>query len=238
MALRKTLLELRTAVRDNLDEASASFWTDAQLLRNLNRAKDRTWNEVKKLKDDYFILNRTSTSGTLTILTESYAATGFQIVATTREYTLPFDVSEVKLIEVITSGYEQVRFVHRDLASPEVRSLRELTVNQSPATIYFDLVGERTLTIAPASDTTLDLRLWYVPILDDLVSDTDTLQMPHPLYAAVEEFATARSLVQDRAAEAATWEQMGLATVQRFMGAHRRQTQDPELVSLYMADYC
>lgn len=236
MALRKTLLNLRTAVRDNLDEVSPSFWSDAQLLRSINRARDRVWTEVKRLKDDYFLVSRTSLDGTLTILAESYAATSFQIVAGTKEYALPFDVSELKLIECLTSGYEHVRFVHHDLASPEVRALRELTTSQSPSLFAFDLIGERTLTIAPASDTTLNLRLWYVPILDDLVADTDTLQMPHALYTAVEEFATARSLVQDRAAEAATWEQMGLATVQRFMGAHRRQTQDPEMVRLYMED--
>lgn len=235
MALRKTLLELRTAVRDNLDEASPSFWTDAQLLRALNRAKDRTWNEVKRLKDDYFMLSRTSLDGTLTILTESYAATSFQIVAGTREYTLPFDVSEVKLIEVTTSGFEHVRFVHRDLASWELRALREETENQNPGIVGFDLVGERTLTIAPKLDTTLDLRLWYVPVLDDLAVDADMLQMPHPLYIAVEEFATARALVQDRASEAAVWETMGLATVQRFMAGHRRQTQDPEFVVPYGA---
>ena len=236
MALRKTRLQLRTAVRDNLDEATASYWSDDQLNRIVDRCKDRVWSEVKRLKDDYFMLNRTSLDGTLTILTESYAATSFQIVAGTREYTLPFDVSEVKLIEVTTSGYETVRFVHRDLASWEMRGLRELTENQSPGTVYFDLVGERTLTIAPKLDTTLDLRLWYVPILDDLAADTDKLQMPHPLYIAVEEFATARALVQDRASEAAVWETMGTATVQRFMAGHRRQTQDPELVVPYAAD--
>lgn len=230
MALRKTWLELRTAIRDNLDEIDPSFFSDAQLLRSTNRAKDRVWNEVKRLKDDWFVTSRTSLDGTLTILTESYAATGFELVAGTREYTLPFDVSEVKLIEVITSGYEWVKFIHADLTSVAMRALREETENQSPGAVYFDLVGERTLTIASKLDTTLDLRLWYVPILDDLVIDTDTLQMPHPLYTAVEEFATARSLVQDRAAEAATWEQMGLATVQRFMAAHRRQTQDIERV--------
>jgi len=235
MALRKTRLELRTSVRENLDEATASYWADSQLNRILDRSKDRVWNEVKRLKDDWFLRNRTSLDGTLTILTESYAATGFELVAGTREYTLPFDVSEVKLIEVTTSGYETVRFVHRDLASWEMRGLRELTTNQTPDTIYFDLVGERTLTIAPAVDTTLDLRLWYVPILDDLAADTSTLEMPHPLYMAVEEFATARALVQDRAAEAAVWEQMGVATVQRFMAGHRRQTQDPELVVPYAA---
>ena len=53
MAHRKALSDLRTAVRDNLDEASASFWSNAQLLRFINRAKDRVWVEVRKLKEDF-----------------------------------------------------------------------------------------------------------------------------------------------------------------------------------------
>ena len=40
-------------VRDVLDESSASFWTDAQLLRYLNRAKDRVWSRIRELKDDW-----------------------------------------------------------------------------------------------------------------------------------------------------------------------------------------
>lgn len=236
MALRKTLATLRTLVRDALDEPTQSFWSEDQLTRYINIGKDRAWVEVKKLKDDFFVVSRTSTDGSLTLIGESYAASSFALAAGTREYTLPHDVSEIKLIECATSGYESVRFVFRDLASTEMRGARELTENQAPGVIYCDLVSERTLTIAPAVDVALDLRLWYVPILDDLSAETDVLQMPHPLYIAVRNFAASEALVQDRAEEASVWEQKGLASVQAFMSAHRRQTQDPELIVLYAAE--
>lgn len=234
---RKTLSNLRTAVRDNVDEATAAFWTNAQLLRFINRAKDRVWVEVRKLKDDFFLINRTSLDGSLTILGSTYDASSFRLVATTKEYTLPSDVVELKLIECITSGYESTRFTFADLASSEVRDLRTLTENQSPVGFLVDLVGERTFSISPATDTTLDLRIWYVPILGDLAEDADTMEMPHPLYMAVEAYATASAHRMDRNfAAAVQWEAIGRALIMETFGATARQTQDPEFVVGYLHD--
>jgi hypothetical protein len=232
---QKTLSSLKTAVRNSLDEPVAAFWSDDQMVEAINRAKDRVWMEVKRLKDDYLLSSPRSTDGTMSILGASYAATNFRLVAGTTEYYLPFDVAEVKLIEVITSSYEWVRFSHRDLN--DMRGLRETTENQSPGTVYFDLVAERTLVIAPPLDTSLDLRLWYVPILADLSADDDQLEMPHPLYMAVEHWAVAHLQVMDRDETSAVWEQKGATVVAAFMGSHKRQTLDPEFVTPYMGSY-
>src|SRR5881409_1068320 len=98
---QRTLLDLRTAVRDNLDEASASFWSNAQLNRFINRAKDRVWTEVRKLKEDYFLVTRTSTDGNIVIFGNLYDTASFQISnAGTLSYMLPPDHAEMKLIEV------------------------------------------------------------------------------------------------------------------------------------------
>lgn len=236
-APQKTLANLRSAVRDNLDESSVAFWTEAQLTRFINRAKDRVWTEARALKEDYFLVTRTSTDGSLTILGETYAATGFQIVAGTRDYTLPPDFAEMKLIEVTTSGYETTVFVYRDLTQPDMRRMLTLTDNQSPATFFFDLIGERTMRIAPKSDTTLDLRITYVRILADLSAETDALEMPHPLYKAVEEYATANALKMDRNPNAAAWEASGRSTVLTMVGSHARQVQDVEWAQGYLGDY-
>src|SRR5690349_15986438 len=102
----KALSDLRTAVRDRLDESSASFWTDAQLTRYLNRAKDRVWSRIRALEEDYFDISRTSLDGTLTINGESYAASSFAIAVGTSDYNLPPDFVEMRSVECITSGYE------------------------------------------------------------------------------------------------------------------------------------
>jgi hypothetical protein len=234
---RKTLASLKTAVRNSLDEPIAAFWSDSQMIEAINRAKDRVWMDVKRLKDDYLLSSPRSTDGTLSILGVAYAATNFRLVAGTTEYELPFDVTEVKLIEVVTSGYEWVRFVHRDLNSDAMRGLRSSTEHQAPNTIAFDLVAERTLLISPPLDMTLDLRLWYVPILADLSADEDQLEMPHPLYMAVEHYAVAHLQVMDRDETSAVWEQKGSTIVANFMGSHRRQTMDPEYVVPYLSGW-
>jgi hypothetical protein len=240
MAYRRTYADLVLGVRDNLDEATASFWTADTIKRTMTRAADIVWLELRKIRADYFLTSRASTDGSVTIYGDSYATSNFAIVAGTKEYTLPADLAEVKLIECITSGYEDVEFIFRDLTDAEFRRARMLTTNQSPRVFYADVIGERTLTIAPASDTALDLRIWYVPATVIVSSvgasqrsfeaSTDELVLPHPLYMAVEEVATWRAQLMDRDANSQAWVAVAQASVARFMGAHARQSSDDEVV--------
>ena len=235
---RRTLGDLRTAVRDNLDEPTPSFWSNAQLNRFVNRAKDRVWTEVRKLKEDYFMISRSSTDGTLTIFGNTYDTASFQISAAgTLTYTLPPDFAEMKLIECVTPNYEYVRFEYRDMAHQDFRSARMVSSQFTPEIVLFDITGERTLQLAQKSDTALDLRINYIPIVPDMADDTDLLEMPHALYMAVEEFATAAALKMDRDPNSAAWEQTGNASIARALGAAARQIQDPEFVSGYLSDW-
>lgn len=231
----KRLSDLRTAVRDRLDESTAAFWTDAQLNRYLNRAKDRVWSRVRALEEDYFDTSRTSQDGSLTILGETYAASSFKITSGTSDYTLPPDFAEMRAMEVITSGYEWVLFRFRDLAKDEFRAARMLTDNFSPSEFLVDIFGEPAqMRIAPKSDTALDLRITYVARIADLSADTDRLLLPDPLYLAVEEYATAMALKQDRSPDAAAYEASGDKIIAEAFGATRRQSQDVETATGYL----
>lgn len=236
MSHRKTLSDLRTAVRDNLDEATASFWTDAKLNRTITRAADAVWTEVRKLKgEDYFQVTRDSTAGTTTILGETYSLASFQIVAgTTQSVTLPPDFSEMKLVETITSGYEYVRWDFLDLADPDFRALRRITEQITPGSFVFDITDERTMVYAPRTNTTLDLRLTYTQIMPALSTDADELEMPHPLYLAVEELATARAQMMDRDPNAKAWFEWARNSVANALGSSTRQLQDPVFVREYL----
>ena len=74
MAHHKSRSDLRTSVRFNVDETTASFWSNARIDNCLERAVDRVWTELRKLDGDYFMTTRTSTDGSLTILGETYDA--------------------------------------------------------------------------------------------------------------------------------------------------------------------
>lgn len=237
MAHLKTLSDLRTATRDRLDESTATFWTNAQLNRYINRAKDRVWSRIRSLNEDYFMVRRTSLDGSVTILGETYATTSFQIVATTVLYTLPPDFSEMKLIVVTTDGYEDVRFEYKDLTHPEMRAALEITDDQTPATFFFDIVGERTMRIAPPSNTTLDIEINYVQALGEMTTDADTMTMPHPLYLAVESYAVALALEQDRNPDSKLVAADGDKIIAEVIGATHRQTQNPEHATAYLAEW-
>ena len=228
---RRTVTQVLLDVRTNLDENEASFWTDTQLHGFINQAYHLTYLEVKRVKSDYFEVERTSLDGSVTILGEAYDTTSFALAANTTRYTLPPDTAEVKLIECITSGYEAVRFTFRDRTHPTFQALRQWTTTVEPTGFLVDLSGERTMVIAPSPNRALDLRLTYVPILDDLTTGTDTLQLPHPLWLAVVDIATKRAQMKDSNSNFIMWERDAQTTVQRFLSAHSRQTQDIETVS-------
>ena len=65
----------------------------------------------------------------------------------------------------------------------------------------------------------------------------DTLEMPHPLYMAVEQYATAEALMKDHSPDAAAWEAKGNATIALFLGANERQGTDAEHVIGLFEDY-
>ena len=235
MPLRKTLLELRTACRNRLDEVSPSFWSNADLNDFLNGAKDRCVQEVRKLRQDYFVVTRTSLDGPVAVLSETYDCAGFRVVPGTRDYTLPPDFQELVSNRCVTSGFEWLRLSYRQHTDPDFRRALEETAPQTPQ--YYTLLGERTWRIAPLSDATLDVALTYVLVVPDLTSDTSTLEMPHPLYLAVREYAVAEALMKDHSPDAAAWEAKGNATIALFLGANTRQDTDTPVVHGYLEEW-
>lgn len=239
MALRKTLGELRAALRDNLDEQTPGFFTDAMLTRFLNRAKDRVWTEVRKADQDYFALTRTSLDGpALTILGQSYDAGSFQIRPGVRDYTLPPDLADLRDIRCLTSGFEDTPFVWMAATDPRFRVGLALPDPVAPGGGFgYTLLGERTLRLRTLSDTTLDLQITYVAILPDLADASDTLEMPHGLSRAVEEYAAAAALKSDRDPNAAAWEASGNSTVAAFLATAGRDGTGVTHVAGYLEDW-
>jgi hypothetical protein len=231
MASRQTLLTLRTAVRYSLDELVPSRWSNAMLLVYLNQAIKRVWTDTRRLREEYFMKSITSLDGSLTILGETYLSSTMAVTASGTSLTLPPDFSELYLLEVITSGYETVRFNLQEITSPAFRAAREVTTASDPTRFYGAIINERTLTYAPLSSRALDTRLTYIFRIADLAADGDTLQMPEPLDLAVVWYAVASALAQDQAPEATGYEQRASALVSSVTAADKRQNQDPVLVT-------
>lgn len=237
MSHRISLSTLRTNVRSHLDETTAAFWTNAQLLVYINQAIDRVWNEVRKSRGDYFFKSLASTAASQTLLSETYAPSSLQIAVGAIEITLPPDFAELKLIRVTTADYEHVRFTQSELSDPTFRAVLEDPDNVGPSSFRYAIVGERTMLYGPRSDTLLNATYYYIFRPSPLSADGDTQEMPYPLDRAVEAFATSTALLQDRAAEAAAWELRGQRLMSDFLTANKRQTQDPVLVVPAMTEW-
>jgi hypothetical protein len=222
---------MRTNIRLVLDETTASFWTNAALLVYANQAKDRVWNEVRGQREDYFLKSVASGDGaSVSQLGETYDASGLAVTASGTELTLPIDFAEFRLLQVTTSGYEHVQFKLVRLNDPRFRAALEETTAQDPSGFYAALVNRRTLRYAPLSNTALATKLSYVYQPIDLSADGDSLDMPYPLELAVEWYTIATALLQDRAPEAAVFEQRARAVIAEVTGAQSRQSQDPIFV--------
>jgi hypothetical protein len=232
------LSTLRTMVRDQLDEASASFWTDAQLNGYINRAKNRVRNRIKALNEYYLSVTRTSLDGSITFDGESYSCASFAIAAGTSDYTLPPDCASVSTIECITSGFEDLTFTARDINHPDFRAARTFSDNQAPMDeVLFCIIGEpAVMRIAPKLDRALDLRLTYQANHADLASDTDRLTLPNPAYLAVVDFATYYALRQDRSPDAQSYRDDAQTLIAEEFGADSRQTQDNQTARGYLED--
>ena len=235
MALRRTRLQLRTAVRANLDEASPSFWTNDNLNQFLNTSKDRVWQEVRKAKQGYFDVTRTSLDGAITVVGEAYDCTFFRTVAGTRDYALPHDFGALQEARCLTAGFEWVRLAFRLPTTPDYREASEDTTRRIPQ--FYTLLCERTWRLVPTPESTLDWALTYTAIVPDLDADGTTLEMPHPLYRAVQEYATAEALMMDRSPDAAAWEAKGNASIALFLGAPERQQTDAEHVTGFLEEW-
>jgi len=150
------------------------------------------------------------------------------------DYTLPADFQEMVANRCLTPGYEWLRLAYRRQGQPDFRAAQESPSPQTPR--YYTVLGERTWRVGPASDVTLDWEITYVAVVPDLTAADSTLELPHPLYMAVEQYATADALMKDHAQDAAAWEARGNATLALFFGSTDRQSTDVEYVRGYLED--
>lgn len=233
----KTLGAMRLLVRDQLDEVSPAFWTENQITRYINRAKDRVWNRLKAAVEGYHATTRDSDDTSGPILGETYDPADLQIVAGQTDYPLPPDFDTLLTIECITSGFEDLDFTRLSISDPEFRAARALRDNQEPSgEVYYDIIGEpAVLRIAPKLSRTLDVRVTYVAALADLADDdADRLILPNPLYLAVADYAVMFALRQDRSPDAGTYEASGDKIIAEKFGADHRQTQDVNVARAYL----
>lgn len=149
------------AARVELKEATASYWTDAELLTHFQHGVNDMWGAIIDLNQEHWL--------TVDITNVSLAANGDSLTG------VPADCFRVHIIEprdVTSAGTTpDVMFWPRDYNSPMFRNARQLTAQDptSGLNIFYTLtqagspVAAPTVLTAPRVSSAVNLRFVYVP---------------------------------------------------------------------------
>lgn len=189
-----TLSTLRSQARRVLLETSADHWTDASLLVNLIDGVNDLWTAIVDLNLNYFI---TEDATNVSLAADGTSLTG-----------VPADVFKVVALEPrdLTTSDGSARFLPRDFNHPDFVYARSISQSQAPAgaIIYFDIFNAGaptgtapTIRVAPAINTSLNLRLLYVPTPAALTASSNN-PIPGNADQALVEYALAFALAEER----------------------------------------
>lgn len=156
-----TITTLITRIRQHLNETTAAFWSDAELLSHVQEGAADLWKALVGVNEDHFF----------TLSTASSVAANQSTLS-----AVPGDLYRVKLIEPTTlSTYVNTFFQPLDYANAKFRRARSMDA-QDPVgqTFYYDLVNEgppvstASIYIAPQSSAAFNLTIGYVRTVSTL----------------------------------------------------------------------
>lgn len=213
--------------RNTLNETTAAFWTDAELLMYaIDGARD-LWKAILDLDKGHFVIIDDSN---VSLAANSSTLTG-----------VPADVFRVESLEVrdlsAANSVQNCTFEFRRLNDADFQSARSLDAQDpSGQTIFFALlnagapVGAPTIEIAPQITATVPLRLVYTQTLGTLTSASNN-PIPGESDHALQCWIVAHALARERpdAMPHPGWLQMYATDKASILRALTpRQTQDVE----------
>lgn len=156
-----TVSTLITRARAILNEASAAFWSDSELLSHAQDGAADLWKALVGVNEDHFFTLSTSSS---------VAANQSTLSA------VPADLYRVKLIEPTTlSTYVNTFFRPKDYGHADFRRARSMDAQDPVGQVFFyDLVQEgppvstASIYIAPKSSSAFNLTIGYVKTIGSL----------------------------------------------------------------------
>lgn len=158
---------LRAALFDanvvHLDGTTHPFVTLPELTAWAQEGHALLYGKLRQANQDYGLVTRLSTDADLRWNGIVYDPSSFGLTTTARTYTLPPDLIELRQIRSVTSGEEDRIFRFLDFSDPQMVEqalVESTTTNES--TIYYDIVGDRTLRLAQPPDVALDIELSYI----------------------------------------------------------------------------
>jgi len=166
--MAKSLITLRNDTRHYLDENTQADWLDTDLTRIINKHYHRVVTAVMETFENYY-------------MTEATADT----IANQQEYALPSDFFKLRRVEInydivgdptsfmraLPSDLDQVR---NSLSKVDVSTIISRNPNYY---IQGSIIGFLPI---PNKNGDEAIKIWYIRYLTDLVSDSETLDIPYP----------------------------------------------------------
>lgn len=228
--------DLITTARLHLNEPTANFWSDAELLTHGNHGVKDLWRAIIDLHQGHFLtINEADVS----------------MPANSNELDdVPEDVFRVELIEVrdltTANSVQDMVFMPRPINHPDVSGARGVgPVSPSGQTIYYTLfnagapIDAPSIEVAPQITAEVELRFVYTPVLAALASDDDNPipgESDHAVVAWIVAHARAKER-EDRMPDPG-WLQMYATDKRALLTALTpRQTQEPDYVEAFFEPY-
>lgn len=219
------LKDCRLALKDVGVKATA----DSMLISSANEAKDEIVQIIRQARQDYFI---TFTTTTVTPANPPFPST----------VTLPVDFMLLKDLACNDAGYEGLVFIPLDQTDPRFR--RALidggSYSAGNALCYYDIQGSSQLLLAPGFDLSLNLTIWYIKTVKDMVALTDEPEgIPSEYCHYIMAHMVCDALRMAASPALAAWE-THLAEKKIFMMQNMspRQVKDPVFVRGFGEDEC
>lgn len=210
-----TLLNLRTRVRRWVDEPQQSTYSDSDINWALNVAQQEVATEISLVDEKYFV------NTTPTVITS---------VAGQRFYPLAADFWKMTRLEDATTG---LRLEFNDFASQNNFFADAVPPLVAPNQIGYgiSIVGN-SLAITPTPTTSgITAQYWYVPVLPDMSSDSDTSQIPVMFTDLLTMQAAIDMLISDEDDTAALERKYNRRFNQLVRATRDRQQQSPKHVT-------
>lgn len=167
------LSTIRAHLRGILDETTAADWTDVELDRIINQRYHRIHTAVATVFEDYKIstdfVNTVANQQEYTT-TDGLASDIFKI----RRVEINYDISNSDSVFQKASPLTSIDAVRVRLGETNLGS----NILRNPA--YYFIGGTLGFLPIPDKAGTNAIKVWYVPTLSDLSSDTSTIDIPYP----------------------------------------------------------
>lgn len=172
-----TFLDLQNLTAYWLDDLSFGYFTPVQVQLWLNNAQKEVQKMLLQSRSNFYVTRVQTT-----------------MVVNQQDYVLPMDFMTVHRAEVVLNGTPP---------NEDTSPLAPMTINQQDlvpnrtGTPQFYFLKKNRMTLFPAPDVALTLRLYYSYAVSDMVLPTDSPDIPAPYHELIAVLAAIDGLMKD-----------------------------------------